>query len=183
MYLMILQVSFGTNYYGVDHFDAIVTVNLTGMLVMVTLYQTVNDNLPTTSSIKMIDIWMLFALGIPFLEVILHSAMAWIRQKYERKITKEVVGISGDNKTDEMYGREVEVKVGPYKNVVKRLITVAATIKDDQGQPRKMKVDTNELKRPNILWNQKDERVLRYFVNHSISCFLGYFIVKFCCSN
>ena len=167
---MFLQVSFGTNYYGVDHFDAIVAVNLTGMLVMVTLYQTVNDNLPTTLSIKMIDIWMLFALAIPFLEVILHSAMAWIRQKYECENTKEVVDISGDNKTDEMYGREVEVKVGTSKNVVKRLITVAATIKDGQGQPRKMNVDTNEPKRPIILWDQKDERtwpkrVLRYF-NH-----------------
>ena len=164
---MFLQVSLDTNYYGVDNFDAIVAVNLTGMLVMVTLYQTVNDNLPTTSSIKMIDIWMLFALAIPFLEVILHSAMTWIRQKYEYENTKEVVDISGDNKTDEMYGREVEVKVGPYRNVVKRLITVAATIKDDQGQPSKMNVDTNEPKRPIMLWNQKDERVLRYFVNHS----------------
>ena len=81
-------------------------VNLTAMLVMATLYQTVNGALPTTSSLKMIDLWMLFALAIPFLEVILHSAMAWIRQRYElgntkKRLPKEVVDM-GDQ-TDEFY--------------------------------------------------------------------------------
>ena len=103
---MCLKVSFGTNYYGVDHFDAIVAVNLTAMLVMATLYQTVNDDLPTTSSLKMIDLWMLFALAVPFMEVILHTAMAWIRQRYELENTKEELPIEVvdmGNQTDEIY--------------------------------------------------------------------------------
>ena len=141
------------------------------MLVMATLYQTVNDDLPTTSSLKMIDIWMLFALAIPFMEVILHTAMAWIRQKYEWKTTSKEVGIAVGNQTDEIYGREVEVKVGLQKNLVKRLVTVATTTKDEQDQPGEMNISTNESKMRKIAWYQQDERtwlqrILRYFVHY-----------------
>ena len=72
-----------TNFYGMDHFKTIVSVNLTSMLVTATLHATVHANLPATSSLKMIDVWMLFAMAIPFMEIIIHTAMAWIKQKYE----------------------------------------------------------------------------------------------------
>ena len=57
------------------------TVNLTAMLVLATLFITINAELPTSSTIKWIDIWMLFALSFPFMEVILHTAMEWMVQK------------------------------------------------------------------------------------------------------
>ena len=156
---------------------------MTGMLVTATLYLAVNGDLPTTSSLKMIDLWMLFSLAIPFLEVILHSAMAWMRQKYELENTKagfsrEVVDMN--NQTDEIYQKRSrtptsrsEVK-GPVKRLIKEAIkeavTAAALTKDDQDQPGE--IDTKEPKRPNIrkiAWDQKDEitwpkSVLRYFV-------------------
>ena len=186
-------VCFGTNYYGVDHFDAVVAVNLTAMLVMATLYQTVNNDLPATSSLKMIDIWMLLALAIPFMEVIMHTAMAWIRQRYEFENTKEVVDVG--NQTDEIYRKRSmtptarkAVKVGPLKKVTKRLIkevvkeavtaasaaaaAAASATKDDQYQAGEIEIDSKEPKRPiirKIAWVEKDERtwpkrVLRYFV-------------------
>ena len=183
-------VCFGTNYYGVDHFDAVVAVNLTAMLVMATLYQTVNNDLPATSSLKMIDIWMLLALAIPFMEVIMHTAMAWIRQRYEFENTKEVVDVG--NQTDEIYRNRSKtptarkgVKVGPLKKVTKRLIkeavkealtvaSAAAATKDDQDQAGEIEIDSNEPKRQiiwKIAWDKKDEqtwpkRVLRYFIYH-----------------
>ena len=129
---------------------------------------------------------MLFALAIPFLEVILHSAMAWIRQKYELEKTEEAVDIG--NQKDEIYRKRTRTptarsggKVGRSKNVVKRLIkeaieeavTAAAAIrnKDDQDQPGEIEIDTKGTKRPimrKIAWDQKDERtwpkrILRYF--------------------
>ena len=76
------QVSFSTNHYGAEYFDAVVTVNLTAMLVTATLFITINNGLPKTSSIKLIDVWMIFALSIPFMEVILHTMMAWMQRKY-----------------------------------------------------------------------------------------------------
>lgn len=37
--------------------------------------------LPRTSAIKMIDVWLIFTLFIPFMEVILHTKMEMIRQR------------------------------------------------------------------------------------------------------
>jgi hypothetical protein len=41
-------------------------VSLTSMLVMYTLYQSVAGSLPQTAYLKMIDIWLLFGLIMPF---------------------------------------------------------------------------------------------------------------------
>ncbi len=40
-----------------------------GMLVMTTLFLNTSASLPKTSYFKMIDIWMVFGLLLPFLEV------------------------------------------------------------------------------------------------------------------
>ena len=44
-------------------------VALTTMLVLYTLYQSISEYLPHTSYLKMIDIWFIFCMVIPFLEV------------------------------------------------------------------------------------------------------------------
>ena len=74
--------TFSTNLYG-DHFDAIVTVNLTALLVMVTLYLSITENLPATSYLKMMDYWLIFSLFIPFVEVMLHTLLAFMRNKVD----------------------------------------------------------------------------------------------------
>ena len=152
---------------------------MTGMLVTATLYLAVNGDLPTTSSLKMIDLWMLFSLAIPFMEIILHTSMAWIRQKYELENTKDEVGIAGGNKTDELHERIAR----PQKDAVKHLIKEVAaatstTIWDEQDQSRAVEIDTKEPQRPRIVWNQKakrtwPKRVLRYFF--ILSSFLIFF--------
>ena len=45
-------------------------VNLTVMLVLVTMFISVSEGLPKTSYIKMIDVWLVFVLIVPFLEVL-----------------------------------------------------------------------------------------------------------------
>ena len=40
----------------------------------------VGENLPATSYIKMIDVWLLFNLIIPFALIILHTYMDFIRR-------------------------------------------------------------------------------------------------------
>ena len=44
-------------------------VNLTVMLVLVTMFISVSEGLPKTSYIKMIDVGLVFVLLIPFFEV------------------------------------------------------------------------------------------------------------------
>jgi hypothetical protein len=43
------------------------------MLVMTTLFLNTSSSLPRTSYFKMIDIWMVFGLLLPFLEIVLHT--------------------------------------------------------------------------------------------------------------
>ena len=78
------------------------TVNLTVMLVLTTMFISVSNNLPTTSYVKMIDIWLLGSLFLPFVEVILHTYMDVLRNDYDREInhhgTTKKVG--GDDEED-----------------------------------------------------------------------------------
>ena len=49
-----------------SHFEATTMVALTSMLVMYTLYQASSAALPQTSYLKMIDVWLLPGLLLPF---------------------------------------------------------------------------------------------------------------------
>ena len=64
-----------TNYFEKEHFDAVVTLNLTTMLVLTTMFVGVSNELPKTSYMKMVDYWLVFNLFIPFAEVLLHVYM------------------------------------------------------------------------------------------------------------
>ena len=64
-----------TNYFKDFFFEAVITINLTCMLVLVTLFISVSDSLPKTSYIKMMDYWLIFNLILPFVEVLLHTYM------------------------------------------------------------------------------------------------------------
>ena len=61
------------NYFKDFFFEAAVTVNLTVMLVLTTMFINVSNQLPNTSYIKMIDVWLIFNLIVPFVEVLLHT--------------------------------------------------------------------------------------------------------------
>ena len=54
-----------------SHFEATTMVALTSMLVMYTLYQSSSQSLPPTSYLKMIDVWLLPGLIIPFVVFLL----------------------------------------------------------------------------------------------------------------
>ncbi len=75
---LICLVSFATNYFKGFFFEAIVTVNLTSLLVLTTLFISVSNSLPETSYIKMIDIWLLVCLFVPFSEVLLQVSNVYV---------------------------------------------------------------------------------------------------------
>ena len=64
-------VGHSTNYMKKFFFEAQVSVNLTVMLVLTTMFASVNSSLPKTSYIKMSDIWFLFNLWLAFIEVLI----------------------------------------------------------------------------------------------------------------
>ncbi len=72
---LICLVSFSTNYFKSFFFEAIVTVNLTSLLVLTTLFIGVSSGLPPTAYVKLIDVWLIFCLVVPFSEVILQASI------------------------------------------------------------------------------------------------------------
>ena len=67
--LLLLMITFATTFFKPFYFEAALTVNLTNMLVMTTIFVSVMEKLPLTSYPKMIDIWLIFCQLVPFTEV------------------------------------------------------------------------------------------------------------------
>lgn len=65
--ICLLTISCLILYIDLAHFEVTIMVSLTAMLVMYTLYQSISDSLPQTGSIKLIDIWIVMGLVIPFM--------------------------------------------------------------------------------------------------------------------
>ena len=56
-------------------FQAVIPVNLTSMLVLTTIFIDVSNNLPKTSYMKMIYVWLLVNLLLLFMVVLTHTYM------------------------------------------------------------------------------------------------------------
>ena len=73
--ILLLLITFTTVFFDKDLFGDAIAVNLTIMLVMTTIFTSKIEELPPTSDMKMIDIWLIFCLVVPFLEVIIRTAI------------------------------------------------------------------------------------------------------------
>ena len=71
--LLLIFTTYATTFFKPFYFEAVVTVNLTVMLVLTTMFVGVSQTLPKTASIKMVDYWLVFNLLIPFVEVLIHT--------------------------------------------------------------------------------------------------------------
>ena len=78
------------------------TVNLTVMLVMTTIFTATMDKLPSTAYIKMVDLWLLFGQLVPFIEVLLQTIMESYRERD-----------ADGNRVINHHGRERVVSVSP----------------------------------------------------------------------
>ncbi|XP_059095252.1 uncharacterized protein LOC131890013 isoform X2 [Tigriopus californicus] len=73
--LLICVICHCTVYFRDGLFKAVVTVNITCLLCLITMFTSVSDSLPKTSYVKMIGIWLFMTICVPFLEVLLAT---WI---------------------------------------------------------------------------------------------------------
>ena len=53
-----------------NSYDLIITVNITCMMVLSSVYLSVSNSLPSTPSIKPVEQWLLFNIVYPFLVII-----------------------------------------------------------------------------------------------------------------
>ena len=89
---LLLMITFATTFFKPFFFEAALTVNLTNMLVMTTIFISVMEKLPLTSYPKMIDVWLIICQLVPFSEVVLLTAIEYLRTDKENSAT-----ISGTN--------------------------------------------------------------------------------------
>ena len=68
---LLICITFATMHFKPFFFEAALTVNLTNMLVMTTIFISVMARLPATAYIKHIDIWLIGGQLLPFLEVVI----------------------------------------------------------------------------------------------------------------
>ena len=106
-----------------SNFDTNVMVSLTTLLVMYTLFQSISDTLPKTAYIKLIDMWLLFSLILPFIIFIAH--MVWELEKTKRN--KENA-MKKTNNTWVMQKRNDEHGLKNMKLVVQKVIPSATII-------------------------------------------------------
>ena len=72
--LLLLSISYATTFFKPEYFEASLSVNLTIMLVMTTIFTTKISELPPTSDMKMLDIWLIFCLFVPFAFSLIQTA-------------------------------------------------------------------------------------------------------------
>ena len=77
--ILLTAITFATTFFKPFFFEAALSVNLTTMLVMTTIFISKMEGLPPTSDIKMIDIWLVLCQMVPFAEVVLLTAMEYYR--------------------------------------------------------------------------------------------------------
>ena len=79
--VLLMTITFATTFFKPFFFEAALSVNLTTMLMMTTLFISKMESLPPTSDIKMIDIWLILCQLVPFSEVVLLKSIEFLRGK------------------------------------------------------------------------------------------------------
>ena len=83
---LLLLIAYSTTFFKPCFFEAALSVNLTTMLVMTTIFISKMESLPPTSDIRMIDIWLVFCQLVPFVEVVLLTIMEYNREESEENV-------------------------------------------------------------------------------------------------
>ena len=82
---LLMMITYATTFFKPFFFEAALSVNLTTMLVMTTIFISKMESLPPTSDIKMIDIWLILCQLVPFAQVVLLTAMEFLREEEEEE--------------------------------------------------------------------------------------------------
>ena len=92
--VLLMMITFATTFFKPFFFEAALSVNLTTMLVMTTIFISKMESLPPTSDIKMIDIWLILCQLVPFAQVVLLTAIEYLREeeKEKREVEKQGKG-------------------------------------------------------------------------------------------
>ena len=115
--LIINCIGHTANYFKEFFFEAIISLNVTVMLVLTTMFISISNNLPKTAYIKMMDAWLLFNLSKPFIDIILQTYMEYLRtDENERVINKHGKEQSIATAGDDLIMSPILIKVAPLSH-------------------------------------------------------------------
>ena len=77
--VLLMLITYATTFFKPFFFEAALSVNLTTMLVMTTIFISKMESLPPTSATKMIDYWLILCQLVPFVQVVLVTALEFLR--------------------------------------------------------------------------------------------------------
>ena len=106
--ILLTAITFATTFFKPFFFEAALSVNLTTMLVMTTIFISKMESLPPTSDIKMIDIWLVLCQMVPFAEVVLLTAIEYCRQDINIEECETFdMGMHFEEEKDELSDNEI----------------------------------------------------------------------------
>ena len=80
--LLFITISYATSFFKLPNFfNTAITVNITLMLTTTTLLISVIKKLAQTSYVKWIEARLIFAMLIPFIQVIVITSIEWLREE------------------------------------------------------------------------------------------------------
>ena len=117
--LLLMMITYATTFFKPVFFEAALSVNLTTMLVMTTIFISKMEGLPSTSATKMIDYWLILCQLVPFAQVVLLTAKEYLRD--EEKDERDVERIGDDPKVavEKAKGQDEEVVEIPTEEEIK----------------------------------------------------------------
>ena len=100
------------------HFEATIMVNLTSSLVMYTLYNPIQEDLPADSSLKLIDLWLLHGILMPMVVFTILAINEIIESKQLKKnLRPEPSNIGATDEKQKSWIAKKKITIADNKNL------------------------------------------------------------------
>ena len=109
--ILLMLITFATTIFKDEYFEASLSVNLTTMLVMTTIFISKMEGLPPTSDIKMIDMWLVMGQLVPFIEVIIATFIELYRKEPKEEEKEEDDGMDMSMILADLYVAKMDSKM------------------------------------------------------------------------
>jgi len=164
--ILMIFISQATNYFKPFFFEAIVTVNLTVMLVLTTMFLSISKSLPATSYVKMVDLWLIFNLSIPFILVLMHTYIDHIRNDDEEDRVLDEKGVLQVHEGAKGVGLNNWVNGGENSGRASALSTIGNLVSVHEPEQQKALKDLYKHLANNIIGSRKKKLKLCLWFIH-----------------
>ena len=130
--LLLLIITYATTFFKPIYFEASLTVNLTIMLVMTTIFTSKIEELPPTSDTKMIDIWLIFCLLVPFAFTLVQTAIEYFREEETETLNERWAEARGKGKERETSAEQEQEKGNKGEKIAAEKVPVEGFFVDQR---------------------------------------------------